>query len=64
VQVSPFCPSPQDPKTYIFFWRLPGVIGLSTAIKLQEAGYKVDICARDLPGDRKTINAASAWAVS
>ncbi|GAA5840399.1 hypothetical protein JCM5353_004392 [Sporobolomyces roseus] len=39
-----------------------GVIGLSTAIKLQEAGYKVDICARDLPGDRKTINAASAWA--
>ncbi|GAA5900286.1 FAD-dependent oxidoreductase [Sporobolomyces salmoneus] len=39
-----------------------GVIGLSTAIKLQESGYRVSIVARDLPGDRKGISWASPWA--
>ncbi|GAA6006420.1 hypothetical protein JCM11491_004950 [Sporobolomyces phaffii] len=39
-----------------------GVIGLTTALKLQESGYKVSIVARDLPGDRKTINYTSPWA--
>ncbi|GAA5978430.1 hypothetical protein JCM5350_001164 [Sporobolomyces pararoseus] len=39
-----------------------GVIGLSTAIRLQEAGYRVSIVARDLPGDRKGIDWASPWA--
>ncbi|GAA5875455.1 hypothetical protein JCM16303_000632 [Sporobolomyces ruberrimus] len=39
-----------------------GVIGLSTAIKLQDAGYRVSVVARDLPGDRKGINWASPWA--
>ncbi|GAA5868311.1 hypothetical protein JCM1840_005631 [Sporobolomyces johnsonii] len=39
-----------------------GVIGLSTAIRLQEAGYRVDIVARDVPGDEKTIQFTSPWA--
>ncbi|GAA5931341.1 FAD-dependent oxidoreductase [Sporobolomyces koalae] len=39
-----------------------GVIGLTTAIRLQEEGYRVSIVARDVPGDAKTINSASPWA--
>ncbi|BGP46120.1 hypothetical protein JCM10450v2_001960 [Rhodotorula kratochvilovae] len=39
-----------------------GVVGLSTAIRLLEAGYTVDVVARDLPGDDKTIAFTSPWA--
>ncbi|GAA5888024.1 hypothetical protein JCM6882_000254 [Rhodosporidiobolus microsporus] len=39
-----------------------GVVGLSTAIRLLEAGYKVDIVARNLPQDEKTIEFTSPWA--
>ncbi|GAA5841538.1 hypothetical protein JCM11251_001255 [Rhodosporidiobolus azoricus] len=39
-----------------------GVIGLSTAIKLRERGYKVDIVARNLPADEKNIEFTSPWA--
>ncbi|KWU46484.1 nucleotide-binding domain-containing protein [Rhodotorula sp. JG-1b] len=39
-----------------------GVVGLSTAIRLLEAGYKVDIVARDLPGDPLSIEYTSPWA--
>lgn len=41
-----------------------GVIGLSTAIRLQEAGYKVDIVAEFNPEDPKNIRYTSPWAVS
>ncbi|GAA6064553.1 hypothetical protein JCM10212_005780 [Sporobolomyces blumeae] len=39
-----------------------GVIGLSTAIKLKEAGYRVSLVARDFPGDPKCIEFTSPWA--
>lgn len=39
-----------------------GVVGLSTAVRLLEAGYKVDIVARDLPGDPLSIEYTSPWA--
>ncbi|POY74377.1 hypothetical protein BMF94_2571 [Rhodotorula taiwanensis] len=39
-----------------------GVIGLSTAIRLLEAGYRVDLVARDLPGDPLSIEFTSPWA--
>ncbi|KAG8938693.1 hypothetical protein FRC03_007000, partial [Tulasnella sp. 419] len=39
-----------------------GVIGLSTALKIQEAGFKVFIVADHLPGDPKSIHYTSAWA--
>ncbi|KAG9119496.1 hypothetical protein FRC07_005455 [Ceratobasidium sp. 392] len=39
-----------------------GVIGLSTACKLQEKGYTVTIIAEHLPGDKKTIEYTSPWA--
>ncbi|BGP13922.1 hypothetical protein JCM10213_002566 [Rhodosporidiobolus nylandii] len=39
-----------------------GVAGLSTGIRLLEAGYKVDIVARDLPNDPKSIAFTSPWA--
>ncbi|GAA6026989.1 hypothetical protein JCM8097_006019 [Rhodosporidiobolus ruineniae] len=39
-----------------------GVVGLSTAIRLLEEGYKVDIVARDHPGDPKCIEYTSPWA--
>ena len=42
-----------------------GVIGLSTAIKLQEKGsYAVSIIAETLPTDPKCIKYTSHWAVS
>jgi Glycine/D-amino acid oxidases (deaminating) len=45
-----------------------GVIGITSAIRLQEAGYNVTIVSRDFPGPFETmdpiahINYASAWA--
>ncbi|GAA6051151.1 hypothetical protein JCM3770_002564 [Rhodotorula araucariae] len=39
-----------------------GVVGLSTAIRLLEAGYSVHVIARDLPGDDKTVAFTSPWA--
>lgn len=39
-----------------------GVIGLSTAIRAQEAGYEVTIVAELFPGDEKSIRYTSAWA--
>jgi len=39
-----------------------GVIGLSTAIKIQELGYRVTILAEYIPGDPKSIRYTSCWA--
>jgi len=39
-----------------------GVIGLSTAIKLQDLGYRVTILAECIPGDPKSIRYTSCWA--
>lgn len=39
-----------------------GVIGLTSALVLSEAGYKVSILARELPGD-ESKNWASPWYV-
>ncbi|KAL8278030.1 hypothetical protein RQP46_009490 [Phenoliferia psychrophenolica] len=39
-----------------------GVIGLSTALKLQREGYKVAIVAECLPGDPNNIKYTSCWA--
>lgn len=39
-----------------------GVIGLTSALSLARAGYKVAIVARDLPGD-DNIDWASPWYV-
>ena len=42
-----------------------GVIGLTTALKIQERdGYQVTIVAESLPGDVKSIKYTSHWAVS
>ena len=42
-----------------------GVIGLTTALKIQEqGGYQVTIIAEVLPTDPKTIKYTSHWAVS
>ncbi len=38
-----------------------GVSGLSSAIKLQEAGYEVEIWARDLPPHTTSNRAAAIW---
>ncbi len=40
-----------------------GIIGLSSALLLTEAGYRVTIVARDLPGDL-TQDWASPWSVT
>jgi uroporphyrinogen-III synthase len=40
-----------------------GVIGLSTALELQERGYKVTIVAECTPEDEKSIRYTSPWAV-
>lgn len=37
-----------------------GVIGLLSALSLTEAGYKVTVVARDLPGD-ESQDWASPW---
>lgn len=42
-----------------------GVIGLTTALKIQEqGGYQVTIIAEVIPSDAKTIKYTSHWAVS
>lgn len=41
-----------------------GVIGLTTALELNEAGYKVAVVGRDLPEDTFSTGFASPWAVS
>lgn len=38
-----------------------GVIGLTTAIALQEAGHNVEICCKDLPEDTVSAVAAAIW---
>jgi hypothetical protein len=43
---------------------MTGVIGLTTALKIQEkGGYQVEIIAEVLPLDPKTIKYTSQWAV-
>jgi hypothetical protein len=45
--------------------RSPGVVGLTTALKLQQAGkYRVTIVAEVLPSDPKSGRYTSFWAVS
>ncbi len=41
-----------------------GVIGLSIALELKQAGYRVIIVAKDLPEDSFSTGFASPWAVS
>ncbi|KAJ7098334.1 D-amino-acid oxidase [Mycena epipterygia] len=41
-----------------------GVIGLSTAIRAQEAGFNVTIFAETFPGDKKSIKYTSCWAAA
>jgi D-amino-acid oxidase len=38
-----------------------GVIGLSCALRLLEAGHRVDVLARDLPGETTSAMAAAIW---
>jgi len=41
-----------------------GVVGLSTAIKIQEhGGYHVTVIGETIPGDPKSIRYTSPWAV-
>lgn len=40
-----------------------GVIGLSSALDLVEAGYRVAVAAKDLPEDSFSTGFASPWAV-
>jgi glycine/D-amino acid oxidase-like deaminating enzyme len=43
---------------------LAGVVGLSTAIKIQEhGGYHVTVIGETIPGDPKSIRYTSPWAV-
>ncbi|KAL5533755.1 hypothetical protein ACEPAG_215 [Sanghuangporus baumii] len=39
-----------------------GVVGLSTALKIQEKGYSVTIVAETFPDDKKNIRYTSPWA--
>ena len=41
-----------------------GVIGLSAALELVQAGYRVAVAAKDLPEDSDSFGFASPWAVS
>ncbi|KAJ7255380.1 D-aspartate oxidase [Mycena rebaudengoi] len=41
-----------------------GVVGLSTAIKALEAGFRVTVFAELFPGDPKSIKYTSAWAAA
>ena len=41
-----------------------GVIGLTTALRILEKGYQVEIIAEVIPTDPKTIKYTSHWAVS
>lgn len=38
-----------------------GVVGLSCAVRLLEAGHRVDVVARDLPGETTSDVAAALW---
>lgn len=38
-----------------------GVVGLSCAVRLLEAGHRVDVLARDLPGETTSAVAAAIW---
>ena len=38
-----------------------GVVGLSCAIRLLEAGHRVDVVARDLPLETTSAVAAAVW---
>lgn len=38
-----------------------GVIGLSCAVRMLEAGHRVDVLARDLPGETTSAVAAALW---
>lgn len=38
-----------------------GVVGLSCAVRLLEAGHRVDVVARDLPGETTSVVAAALW---
>ena len=57
--------------TYPFTWTRPqrkltnsGVIGLTTALRILEKNYQVEIIAEVIPTDPKTIKYTSHWAVS
>ncbi|KAJ7484457.1 D-amino-acid oxidase [Mycena latifolia] len=41
-----------------------GVVGLSAAIRAQEAGFNVTIFAETFPGDKKSIKYTSCWAAA
>lgn len=46
------------------YFARPGVIGLTTALKIQLQGvYNVTIIAESLPDDQKSIRYTSSWAV-
>ena len=38
-----------------------GVVGLSCAVRLLEAGHRVDVVARDLPLETTSVVAAALW---
>ncbi len=38
-----------------------GVVGLTTAVRLAEAGYSVDVLARDLPHETTSVLAGALW---
>lgn len=38
-----------------------GVLGLTCAVRLLEAGHRVDVVARDLPGETTSVVAAAIW---
>jgi len=55
-----------SPSSNLWFYRtiLSGVIGLTTALRIQEKGlYQVEIIADVLPTDPKTYKYTSQWAV-
>ena len=55
---------PSNPRSLNSEPRVLGVVGLTTAVKIQEkGGYKVTIIAENLPTDPKTPKYTSLWAV-
>ena len=55
---------PSNPRSLNSEPRVLGVVGLTTAVKIQEkGGYKVTIIAENLPTDPKTTKYTSLWAV-
>lgn len=51
-----------DDSIYLFIYS--GVIGLTTALRILEKGYQVEIIAEMIPTDPKNIKYTSHWAVS